>query len=146
MTESDPSALVECRKVSFGYDRRRIGLPLFTRNRQDRGVAARRAELDALRSARADARLLQAQRVRTAFAEWSGLGSQVARYETRILPLAADRAQVALAAYSGGDPLQPWIEATDDELAAQLAHARLLAEWGRAWSVLAYLLPAEDVE
>ena len=60
--------------------------------------------------------------------------------------LAADRAQVALAAYSGGDPLQPWIEATDDELAAQLAHARLLAEWGRAWSVLAYLLPAEDVE
>lgn len=121
-----------------------IDLPLFTRNRQDRGVAARRAELDAVAAEREDARRAQAERVRMALAEWEGLKRQVARKETESLPLARDRAKTALAAYAAGGDLQPWLEARRDEIELHIEHARDLGELGRAWAALAYLLPEEE--
>ncbi|MDQ3038950.1 MAG: TolC family protein, partial [Pseudomonadota bacterium] len=41
-----------------------VGLPLFTANRQDRGVAARRAELEAVAFSREDARRAQVEAIR----------------------------------------------------------------------------------
>jgi outer membrane protein TolC len=122
-----------------------IDLPLFTRNRQDRGVAARRAELDAVAAEREDARRAQAERVRMTLAEWEGLKRQVARKETESLPLARDRAKTALAAYAAGGDLQPWLEARRDEIELHLEHARHLGELGRAWAALAYLLPEGEL-
>lgn len=121
-----------------------IDLPLFTRNRQDRGVAARRAELDAVAAEREDARRAQAERVRMTLAEWEGLKRQVARKETESLPLARDRAKTALAAYAAGGDLQPWLEARRDEIELHLEHARHLGDLGRAWAALANLLPEEE--
>lgn len=121
-----------------------IDLPVFTRNRQDRGIAARRAELEAVRAEREAARRAAAGRVRALFANWSGLGEQVLRFEQQLLPLAADRSRTALAAYAGGAPLQAWIDARRDELAARVAYAATLGRWGQAWAELAYLLPAHD--
>ncbi len=121
-----------------------VDLPLFTRNRQDRGVAARRAELDAVAAEREDARRAQAERVRMTLAEWEGLKRQVARKETESLPLARDRAKTALAAYAAGADLQPWLEARRDEIELHVMHARHLGELGRAWAALAYLLPEEE--
>ncbi|PJR31330.1 transporter [Xanthomonas campestris pv. campestris] len=121
-----------------------IDLPFFTRNRQDRGVAARRAELDAVAAEREDARRAQAERVRMTQAEWEGLKRQVARKETESLPLARDRAKTALAAYAAGGDLQPWLEARRDEIELHVMHARHLGELGRAWAALAYLLPEEE--
>ena len=121
-----------------------IDLPLFPRNRQDRGVAARRAELDAVAAEREDARRMQAERVRMTLAEWEGLKRQVARQETESLPLARDRAKTALAAYAAGGDLQPWLEARRDEIELHLEHARHLGDLGRAWAALAYLLPEES--
>lgn len=121
-----------------------IGLPLWTRNRQDRGVAARRAELDAVAAEHEDARRMQIEAVRRALAEWHGLKRQVARKEQQALPLAHDRSQVALAAYRGGGPLQPWLDARRDELELHIEHARHLGELGRVWSALAYLLVDEE--
>lgn len=121
-----------------------IDLPLFTRNRQDRGVAARRAELDAVAAEREDARRAQAERVRKALAEWAGLKRQVVRQETETLPLARDRSRTALAAYAGGAELQPWLEARRHEIELHNEHARHLGELGRAWAALAYLLPEEE--
>lgn len=121
-----------------------IGLPLWTRNRQDRGVAARRAELDAVAAEHEDARRMQVEAVRRALAEWHGLKRQVARKEQQALPLAHDRSQVALAAYRGGGPLQPWLDARRDELELHIEHARHLGELGRVWSALAYLLADEE--
>ena len=120
-----------------------IDLPLFPRNRQDRGVAARRAELDAVTAEREDARRVQTEAVRRALADWQGLQRQVTRKETESLPLARDRAKIALAAYAGGGDLQPWLEARRDEIELHIEHARHLGELGRAWAALAYLLPAE---
>lgn len=121
-----------------------IGLPLLTRNRQDRGVAARRAELDAVAAEHEDARRMQVEAVRRGLAEWHGLKRQVARKEQLALPLAHDRSQVALAAYRGGGSLQPWLDARSDELELHIEHARHLGELGRIWSALAYLLDDEE--
>ena len=121
-----------------------VDLPLFRRDRQDRAVAARYADLQAVEAAREDARRAQGAQVRALFAQWQGLAEQARRYRSQILPLAGDRSRTALAAFSGGAPLQPWMDARRDELSARVAYARVLADWGRAWAALAFLLPAED--
>ena len=126
--------------VEFGID-----LPLFPRNRQDRGVAARRAELDAVVAEREDARRMQVEAVGRALAEWQGLQRQVTRQETQSLLLAHDRAKTALALYAAGGDLQPWLQARRDEIELHVEHANQLGELGRAWAALAYLLPEEEV-
>lgn len=122
-----------------------IDLPLFTRNRQDRGIAARRAELDAVVASHEDARRMQIEAVRRALAEWNGLKRQVARKESEALPLAHDRAQTAVASYGSGGELQPWLDARRDELELHLEHARHLGELGRVWAALAFLLPDQEI-
>ena len=121
-----------------------IGLPLFSGNRQDRGIAARNADLQSLRASREDARRMQAEAVRKAFAQWQGVGRQVTRSRDTLLPLSSDRTSTALAAYSGGASLQEWLDARRDEIDARLDYADLLAAWGQAWVELAYLLPDSD--
>lgn len=121
-----------------------IGLPLFTRNRQDRGVAAREADYQAVLDTREDLRRQQAAQVRSSFARWQGLQRQVALHEDRLLPLARDRSAVALAAYRAGGEVRPWLDARRDELAVHLSHAQHLAELGHAWAALAFLLPTES--
>jgi outer membrane protein, heavy metal efflux system len=123
-----------------------IDLPLFTRNRQDRDVAARRAELDAVVAEREDARRMQAESVRRTLAAWQGLQRRITRLEAESLPLARDRAETALAVFASGGDLQPWLEARRDEIELLIEHARLLGELGRAWSAMAYLLPGEEMQ
>lgn len=122
----------------------RIGLPLFTRNRQDRAVAARRAELASLVAEREDARRAQKEAIESALAEWRGLKQQFERRESEILPLARDRSETAVAVFGGGGPLQPWLDARRDELEVHIEHARQLGELGRVWAALAYLMPREE--
>ncbi|MGS1077562.1 TolC family protein [Pseudoxanthomonas beigongshangi] len=118
-----------------------VGLPVFTRNRQDRDIAARRAELDAVAAEHEDARRAQQESVRRALASWQGLRRQLLRQRQDVLPLAADRARAALARYAGGGDLQPWLEARRDEIEQHIELARLQGELGRAWAALAHLLP-----
>ena len=120
-----------------------IGLPLFTRNRQDRDVAAREADYQAALATREDLRRQESARIRANIARWEGLKRQVALYEDSLLPRAQDRSATALAAYRAGGDLQSWLNARRDELDAQLVHAERLGELGRAWAALAFLLPTE---
>ncbi|RZZ87756.1 TolC family protein [Pseudoxanthomonas winnipegensis] len=120
-----------------------IGLPLFARNRQDRGVAARQADYQATLATREDLRRQEAARIRADVARWEGLKRQVALHEQGLLPLARDRSTTALATYRAGGELQPWLDARRDELAIHLSHAEHLGELGRAWAALAFLLPTE---
>ncbi|MDQ3038724.1 MAG: TolC family protein, partial [Pseudomonadota bacterium] len=110
-----------------------------------RGISARSADLAAVRASREDARLMQADAVRKAFARWQGLGTQVTRTRDALLPLAHDRSRIALAAYSGGAELQTWLDARRDEIDARIDYASLLGEWGQAWVALAYLVPAPEI-
>lgn len=122
-----------------------VDLPLFAARRQDRGIAARAADLAALQASRDDARRLQTEIVRRAFARWQGLGQQVARFRQELLPLGRDRSAVALAAYAGGAALQDWIDARRDEITMRLDYAQALAAWGMAWAELAFLLPEGEL-
>jgi cobalt-zinc-cadmium efflux system outer membrane protein len=118
-----------------------VSLPLFTRNRQDRGISARAADLDAVRDEHADARQQQIEAVEGAWARWTSLGQQVRRHREALLPLAHDRSALALAAYRAGADIQPLLDARRDEIAHHTDYARMLAEYGRAWAALAYLMP-----
>lgn len=121
-----------------------VSLPLFTRNRQDRGISARAAELDAVQAEHEDARRQQAEAVRAAWAQWQSLARQVQRHREVLLPLASDRSSLALAAYRGGADIQPLLQARRDELSHHADYARMQADYGRAWAALAYLLPEGD--
>lgn len=141
--ERAPGALSRSDMLSIEVS---IGLPLFARNRQDRDIAARRAEQAAVVAEHEDARRTQRDEVRRALAEWNGLKRRIARQEQQALPLALDRTQVALAAYRGGGALQPWLDARRDALDLHIEHARLMGELGHAWAALAYLLPDEETQ
>ena len=123
-----------------------IGLPLFTRNRQTSGIAAREADYQAALATREDMRRQQIARIRAGIALWQGIKRQVALHEDSLLPLARDRSATALAAYRAGATLRPWLDARSDELAAHLSHAEHLTELGRAWAALAYLLPSQEAQ
>lgn len=118
-----------------------VSLPLFTRNRQDRGVSAKQAQRDAVQAEHEDARRAQREAVARAVAGWQGWGRQVQRYQDTLLPLARDRARTALASYRGGGALQPWLDARRNEIEQRLAYAEALATRARLWAALAYLLP-----
>ena len=120
-----------------------VSLPLFTRNRQDRGISAKQAQWDAVQADHEDARRAQREAVARAAASWQGWGRQVQRYQDTLLPLARDRASTALASYRGGGSLQPWIDARRDEIEQRLAYAEALAAHARLWAALAYLIPEE---
>lgn len=122
-----------------------VSLPLFTRNRQDRGISARAADLDAVRAEHDDARRQQVEAVQAAWAQWDALGRQVRRHLDQLLPQANDRAALALATYRGGGDIQPLLDARRDEISHHTDFARMLTDYGRAWAALAYLLPEGDV-
>ena len=120
-----------------------IALPLFARNRQDRGIAARQAEYEAALATREDLRRQQVARIRADVARWEGFKRQVARDRDALLPLARDRTATALAAYRAGAPVRPWLDARHDEIDILIDHTQRLGALGRAWAALAYLLPQE---
>ena len=121
-----------------------VSLPLFTRNRQDRGISAKYAERDAVQADHEDARRAQHEVVARAIATWQGWNRQIVRDEETLLPLTRDRTRAALAAYRGGGPLQPWLDARRDEIQFRLSYADALAARAQLWASLAYLLPSPE--
>ncbi|HST27163.1 MAG TPA: TolC family protein [Rudaea sp.] len=132
-------SLPDMASVNFG-----MSLPLFAGNRQDRDIGARHAERDAVLAEHEDARRAQRAMVEQKLADWRGWTRQARRFRDELLPLAADRSRVALAAYRGGGSLQLWLDARRDEIKTRLDYVDALAAWGRDWVALAYLIPAED--
>jgi len=115
-----------------------VSLPLFSRNRQAPGIAARTA---GQRAARADEEALRREltaQVRAAYARWGGLRRLVAAH-AQALGLLHQRSEVALASYRAGGELRPWLDARRDEATAHRTHAIHLADLGRAWVELTYL-------
>ena len=122
----------------------RVGLPLFASRRQDRDIAARLAQRDAVQAEREDALREQRELLDRTIATWEGLRDQRDLYESSLLPLARDRTSVALAAYSGGGAIEPWLEAREDESALRRRYVQDLAELGETWLVLSTLMPLDE--
>ncbi|GLQ46535.1 hypothetical protein GCM10007862_15860 [Dyella lipolytica] len=125
--------------VEFG-----VSLPLFTRNRQDRAISAKEEQWEAAQDNREDARREQRAVVARTVASWQGWVRQIQRYQDTMLPLDRDRTKTALAAYRGGDALQPWLDARRDEIELRQTYVDALTARARLWASLAYLLPTSE--
>lgn len=120
----------------------RIGLPLFTKYRQNPTISARHAQLRRLEAEReAEVRMHTAE-LRQMLAEWELLGDQLKQYEQELLPLARERSRAALASYRAGrGELRLALDAYQQEVEFVIEHAELQKERGSAWAFLRYLGP-----
>jgi cobalt-zinc-cadmium efflux system outer membrane protein len=122
----------------------RIGLPLFTKHRQDPQVSARHAELRQLEAEREAELRMHVAEIRQMLAEWEQLGERLRQYEQELLPLARERSRAALASYRAGrGELRLALDAYEQESEFIIEHAQLRNERGRAWAYLRYLAPEQ---
>ncbi len=122
-----------------------IDLPLFQANRQDRSVAAKMAQVEQARALREDALRLHLAEAQATLADWEAASARLQRFDETLLPLARERAQLALAAYRGGQgSLAAALEARRVEIELRLQQLQLAAEQGRAYAQLLYFLPQEN--
>ena len=119
-----------------------IPLQLDRKNRQDRELAAKLALIDQLQAQRDEVTREHVADVRTWLQQWRSNRDRLARYDSSLLPLAAERALAAAAAYRGGSaPLATVLEARRMEIDIRLERVRLEMENAGAWAQLEYLIP-----
>lgn len=124
-----------------------IDLPLFQANRQDRGVAAKMAQVEQARALKEDALRQHLAEAQASRADWETASARLQRFDDALLPLARERAQLALAAYRGGQgTLAAALEARRAEIELRLQQLQLAAEQGRAYAQLLYFLPQEQTK
>jgi outer membrane protein TolC len=118
----------------------RIGLPLFTKNRQNPQITAKQAELRRLEADREAELRMHTAEINQMITQWQQLGEQLGQYERELLPLARERSRAALASYrSGRGDLRLALDAYRQEIEFVVEHAALVNERGRAWAYLRYL-------
>jgi cobalt-zinc-cadmium efflux system outer membrane protein len=120
----------------------RVGLPLFTKNRQNPAISAKHAQLRKLEAERAAELRMHTAEVQQMIVDWQQLGEQLHQYERELLPLSRERSRAALASYrSGRGDLRLALDAYTQEIDFVVEHAQLMNERGRAWAFLRYLGP-----
>lgn len=118
----------------------RVGLPLFTKNRQDPQISAKHAELRRIEAEREAELRMHTAEIHQMLTEWEQLGAQVEQYERDLLPLAHERSRAALASYRAGrGDLRMALDAYQQEIEFVIEHAELVNERGRAWAFLRFL-------
>ena len=126
--------------ASIGFS---VPIQINRRDRQNREVAARRAELAQAEAEREDMRRAHAADVDSLLAEWEADRARRDRYRADILPLASHRSEAALAAYRGGRaPLNDVVAARRNEIELQLKAIDVEESAARAWAALNFLIPA----
>jgi outer membrane protein TolC len=121
-----------------------MDLPLRKSARQDRDVATRVKQLEQARAQREEARRMHEAEVRMLAADWTFAGERAQRLQANVLPLARERAELALAAYRGGrGELANVLEARRAETETELTRLAAELDRARAWARLNYLLEHE---
>lgn len=116
-----------------------LNVPLFTANRQHRGLRAAQARRRAAMAERDELRLRLASQLRSAHGRWDDLGRRLALYGTVVLPQARAHADAALAAYrSETADFDDVMRSHISELETRLDHLGLRAEQARSHAELAY--------
>lgn len=117
-----------------------VDLPVFTRNRQDRGVAAKLAIQERAAQLRDDQVRQQEAQARLNSADWSLLHRRLKRFDTEILPQSEQRTAAALAAWqSGQGTLLGILEARRMTLENRIKRLELEADAQKHRINLAYL-------
>ena len=113
------------------------------KNRQDRELGAKLALIDQLQAQREEATREDVADVRTWLQQWQNNRERLARYDSSLIPLAAERTRAALAAYRGNSgSLSAVLEARRMEIDQRLERVRLEMEAAGLWAQLEYLIPA----
>jgi outer membrane protein TolC len=120
--------------IQFSMD-----LPLAPRDRQDRGVAARKAQVERAQAMEQDHLRMLAAELAALYAQWELVRERLQRMDAELLPDAAQRVEAALAAYRAGrGELAAVLEARSAEVEARLTRAGLATQAERARLQLAY--------
>lgn len=116
-----------------------IGLPFFTRNRQDRSVAARSADVGRAENMREDVLRQNRAQITLNAADWQRLQQRFERYDRIILPQAQSRLDAALAAYgAGGSTLLALLDARRSLLDIRMQRLDLQLDAARHQVALEY--------
>ncbi len=122
-----------------------IDLPVFTANRQDRGLAARQAELARAEALREDSWREHAAELRLNHWDWTLLGQRLSRYDDTILPEADARIEAARLAWAAGSgSLAAVLEARRAALDLRLSRLDLETDRSRHALALRYLGATAD--
>lgn len=117
-----------------------VELPFFSKNRQDRGLAAALGNRRAAMQSKTEIAARLSSELNVEYARWTDLTRRLALYETRILDQSKGQAQAALRAYQSdtgdfSDVMRGYI----DDLNTRLEHIRLEVERAQSFAVLANL-------
>ena len=124
-----------------------IDLPWQQKDRQDRDLASRLAELEQVRAQKEDARRMHEAEVRGWLADYDAATRRLERFRTVLTPLAAERADAALAAYRGGrGELPAVLEAQRAITENELSIVSVETERAKAWANLNYFYPHEGAK
>lgn len=112
-------------------------------HRQDRELAAKLAMAEQMRAEREEASRAHLAETISMHQEWQGNRERLRRYDETLVPLAAERARAAMAAYRGGaGMLTALLEARRTEIDMRMERLRLEMDTARLWAQLNYLIPA----
>lgn len=115
------------------------------KDRQDREVAAKLALVDQARAQREEALREREAEVRVMVLDWQSKRQRLARYDSSLIPLAAERTRAALAAYrAGSGGLGSVLEARRNVIEVGVERLRLEQETARLWAQLTFLIPPRD--
>ncbi len=130
--------------LSFGVS---IPLQLDQKNRQQREIAAKHA-LTLEAQARLDDMLRAHEAEQQALLnDWESGNERLVRYHDQLLPMAQQRTQAALLAYSTGKAdLASALAARRDEVEARVQALVLEQETARLWAQLYYLTPDDNTD
>lgn len=127
--------------VSFGVS---VPLQWDQKNRQDRELAARLAQVEQANAEREDTLRAHVAEVRSMMNEWQNNRERHVRYEQELVPLAHSRALAQVAAYRGGKAaLADVLAARRNEIEVRLQALQLEADSARLWAQLNFLFPQD---
>lgn len=117
-----------------------VDLPLFTRRRQDRGLAAARAQKDAAEFAALDASRQLMAEARLNHHDYERLRARLRDYDRTLLPQSRNRIAAALAGWrSGRNALREVLDARREALEIQMARLDLQLDLVKHFVQLTYL-------
>lgn len=121
-----------------------VDLPVFTANRQDRGLASKQFELLRTEALREDSYREHAAEARLNHGDWTRLGTRLAHFDDTILPEADARIEAARLAWGAGSgSLSDVLAARRDALDARLRRLDLETDRSRHALQLRYLAVRE---
>lgn len=122
-----------------------VALPLFSGTRQDPVIHAKRAAVRELEANKEEALRMHTAEITTMLSDWHSANDRVELYETKRLPLARQRSDLALADLRAGRmEARQTLAVLSDELAVEQSYAEQLKTLGKSWAYLHYL-PSQGV-